>query len=63
MITGNVVLSFAACVTLGILLFDLYLLLFAKGQTISRSVIRAPAWVQIGICAAISFLIWHFWGE
>lgn len=46
----------------GILLFDGILLLFNKKMTISRAVVRGPAWFQIVLAAAICFLIYHFWG-
>lgn len=58
---GTTILWMSLAVTLGILLFDLYLLLFNKGWTISRSVVRARPWVQILICALICALIAHFW--
>lgn len=47
---------------IGILSFDGILLLFNSRMTISRAVIRGPAWFQIALCAGVCFLIWHFWG-
>lgn len=47
---------------IGILLFDGILLLFNANMTISRAVIRGPAWFQIVLCAGICFLIWHLFG-
>lgn len=48
----------------GILLFDLWLLAFNKGMTISRACWRVSIqkpWIGVLICAAICYLIAHLW--
>lgn len=65
-ITWHTILRLIGVVTAGILLFDLILLLFTDNHiTITRGVIQAgkeyPA-TAVTLCAAICFLIWHFWG-
>ena len=60
------ILRLAGVITLGILLFDLWLLAFNKKMTISRSVVqigKSKPWIAIGICAAICFLIAHFFTD
>jgi hypothetical protein len=60
-------LYFSVAFTVGILLLDLYLMIFnrdAHGRflTLSRALVQLPWWVQTLVCAAICFLVWHFWG-
>ena len=47
----------------GILLFDGILLLFNSKLTISRAVVRGPAWFQLLLCAGMCLLILHFWSD
>ena len=47
---------------ISILAFDGILLLFNAKMTISRAVVRGPAWFKITLCAGICFLIWHLFG-
>lgn len=61
-----VVLQLFVVVLAGILLFDLYLLVFNGKMTISRACWRVSVqkpWIGICICAAICYLIAHLWGS
>lgn len=48
---------------ISILAFDGILMLFNSKMTISRAVVRGPAWFQIILCAGIAILILHFWSD
>ena len=65
-ITWVTILQLIGVVTVGILLFDLMLLLFTPNRlTITRGVIQAGRefpLTAVTLCAAICYLIWHFWG-
>jgi len=54
---------FTIAATVGILIFDLYLLIFNQHMTLSRALTRLPWYIQTLVAALICFLIFHFWGS
>lgn len=47
---------------IGILVFD-GILLLTGSPTITQAVIAGPAWFQIVLCAAMAYLMLHFWTD